>query len=391
MAELRVLMVERQPRLGWAFEQALRRRFDVETVEIIQVPTAELALLDAVKQPPDLLIADLDQQGMAGDRFLRRFQRLCPGVPILVILGPEQEDQRETLQELADGLLMKPFTPRQLLQEAARLLIQTGTLHPPREWEPVEEAEEDEAALEGLAEDVPPERETAPLEQEEPDAEALEEQRRQAEKAQAAQRLREILQTLRRGLQAQGVFLVSDDGTLLDYEGSPPGEALWDQVQDALRSLIRGGQRLSRVLQAPYAQNLHVSYGEHQTFLFRAVDDRFWLWLVLPRDLEWVTRLSYLDAAAETLRETLGVLHPTEPLAPPLPETAPLDARKVDEALLEITPPPPEEAERFWEDVLQQAETQGGEDDPEVLSFEEARRLGLLSRDLPGLAPGSTT
>lgn len=380
MPELRVLMVERQPRLGWAFEQALRQRFDVDTVDIVQVPTVELALLDAVKHQPDLLIADLDQQGMSGERFLRRFQRLCPGVPILAIVGDEHKDQAQVLAELADGLLFKPFTPRELIQEAARLLIQTGTLPPrPEAWEAVGDPSEEE---------VPPHEE--PEAREEPiPLHVVEETVQQAHQPQGITQLRATLQHLYHSMQAQGVFLVDADGTLLEQVGTLPQDTVWLQVQQALRVLIEAEKLLANALHTSYPQALHVSYGAEQIFLFRAVDRRFWLWLALPRDLEWMTRLGYLEAHVPTLREALHELYPPEETPPDLPETAPLPV-PAEEILRSLEPPPPEEAERFWEQVLEESESSGGGEDPEVLSFEEARRLGLLSRDLPGLSPTSS-
>jgi len=294
------------------------------------VPSAEEALLEALEYNPDLLVADLGLPGLSGDRFIRRFRRICPGTPIIVITGWDRRQAKGVLHRLGvDALLFKPFDPKELVEHIKRLLpLQgSGLLHP------------------------------------------------EARKTRATQHLQQVLQDILQEFQAQGVLLLNDEGTILSTVGSPPSEELWNQVRETLLLLISTGAKISRVLQTPYAQNLHVGQGEHQTYLLRAIDDQHWLWLVLPRQSSWVTHLAFLDSAVEELREALQILRTQE-------DTAPLSSG-VGDALPPLEPPPPEEAERFWDEVTATMETEGeDEKPPNVLSFEEAKRQGLLPKDL---------
>ncbi len=331
MSTHRILIVEDQRNVAEMLKAALTEHFGSEAVDVITVPSAEEALLEALEHDPDLLIADLGLPGLSGDRFIRRFRRICPGIPIIVMTGWEKRQAKEALHRLGvDALVFKPFEPEDVLEHIKRLLpIQTGTLlHP------------------------------------------------ETRKVRATQRLQHALQELLHQFQAQGVLLLNDEGAILSTVGSPPSQQLWNQVRETLMALISTGAKISRVLRAPYAQNLHVGQGENQTYLLRAVDDQHWIWLVLPREAEWVSHLAYLDTAVQEIRETLKILGASD--------EAPRETVSKEDPL-PIEPPPPEEAERFWEELADTVEIEGGETtDPNVLSFEEAKRRGLLPKDLLG-------
>ena len=329
MSVHRILVVEDEPETARMVQEVIRRHFP-DRAEVSTVLSAEEALLESLEYHPDLLIADLGLPGLSGDRFIRRFRRICPGTPIIVITGWDPRQAKGALHRLGvDALLFKPFEPKELVEHIQRLLPLQSSGFPPPE----------------------------------------------TRKTRATQHLQQVLQDILQEFQAQGVLLLNDEGTILSTVGSPPSEELWNQVRETLLLLISTGAKISRVLQTPYAQNLHVGQGEHQTYLLRAIDDQHWLWLVLPRESPWVSHLAFLDSAVEKLREALQVLRTQE-------DTAPLSSG-VGDALPPLEPPPPEEAERFWDEVTATMETEGeDEKPPNVLSFEEARRQGLLPKDL---------
>ncbi len=329
MSAHRILVVEDRQETARMVKEIIEKHFR-DSAEVTTVPSAEEALLEALEYNPDLLVVDLGLPGLSGDRFIRRFRRICPGTPIIVITGWDRRQAKGALHRLGvDALLFKPFHPQELVEHIERLLPGQGTglLHP------------------------------------------------ETRKTRATQRLQRVLQNILQEFQAHGVLLLNDEGTILSTVGSPPSEELWNQVRETLLLLISTGAKISRVLQTPYAQNLHVGQGERQTYLLRAIDDQHWLWLVLPRESPWVSHLAFLDAAVEELREALRVLQAQE-------ETAPLSPGSGD-PLPSLEPPPPEEAERFWEEVAATMEIEDEEEKPpNVLSFEEAKRQGLLPKDL---------
>ncbi len=331
----RILVVEDEPETARMVQDIIRNYFQ-DVAEVSTVLSAEEALLESLEYSPDLLIADLGLPGLSGDRFIRRFRRICPGTPIIVITGWDRRQAKGALHRLGvDALLFKPFEPQKLVEHIQRLLpSQQGS---------------------GF---------TSP----------------EARKTRATQRLQRVLQNILQEFQAQGVLLLNDEGTILSTVGSPPSEELWNQVRETLLLLISTGAKISRVLQTPYAQNLHVGQGEHQTYLLRAIDDQHWLWLVLPRESPWVSHLAFLDSAVEELRDVLQILRTQRDPATPSPESG--------DTLQRLEPPPPEEAERFWDEVAATMEIEDEEEKPpNVLSFEEAKRQGLLPKDL--IEPGS--
>jgi DNA-binding response OmpR family regulator len=101
------LMLERE---GYA---VLRARDGVEAVDV------------AFAERPDLLVLDVmmpKQDGFAVMRTLRD-AHTTEAMPILLLTASVQEQQRERgFQAGADAFVRKPFSPRELLGEVARLL-----------------------------------------------------------------------------------------------------------------------------------------------------------------------------------------------------------------------------------------------------------------------------
>ena len=88
-----------------------------------------IALLDDDTQL-DLLMADLEMPGLAGNEMARRLRAIRPDLKVLFVTGYVDKlfDQQPVLWE-DEAFLEKPFTPRGLLEAVALLLY--GTLTPP--------------------------------------------------------------------------------------------------------------------------------------------------------------------------------------------------------------------------------------------------------------------
>ena len=73
---------------------------------------------------PDLVILDMQLQGMSGTTFLRQVASQASGttpVPILV-LSAFQNRISDEVKSLAAGLLLKPVSPEMLIAEVDRIL-----------------------------------------------------------------------------------------------------------------------------------------------------------------------------------------------------------------------------------------------------------------------------
>jgi two-component system phosphate regulon response regulator PhoB len=120
-APKRILVVDAEPESRQRIAQSLAPR----PVECIGVGTAQAAVAEARKQPPDLVILDLDlpdQTGLGLCRVLREEPPLVC-VPILVVTAQASEVDRVLAFEAgADDFLSKPFYPPELAARVAAVL-----------------------------------------------------------------------------------------------------------------------------------------------------------------------------------------------------------------------------------------------------------------------------
>ncbi len=372
----RILIVEDQRDIARMLRESIYQYFGRDKVEVVDVPSAEEALLEVLQRMPHLVLVDLGLPGLPGHEFIRRLRRLRPGVPVIVTTAWSRQHTEEALRGLkVDALFYKPFTPGDVLEQIERSL----------------EGDTASAKIE-------------------------------AARLRATERLNEILVDVLKQFYAYSVALVDDEGRIVLTAGESVDETFWDQIRGTLLAMISSSNKISRILQAEYSQAFHLCRGAEEMYLLRAVDDHYWLWILLPpqETVQWVLRLGYLDTAAEEIRESLIqmglVASPAEVSA--VPETSPLEIPQdlelpdqVSEAEAdrlfgmvaeeeglqvepmealpeELLPPPPDEAERFWEEVAATSEGEG-DLDPDVLTYEQAKRLGLVPQEPPDIAsPG---
>ncbi len=377
----RILIVEDQRDIARMLRESIYQYFGRDQVEVVDVPSAEEALLEVLQKTPDLALVDLGLPGLSGAEFIRRLRRIRPGVPIIVTTAwPRQHTERELEGIEIDALFYKPFAPGDILEQIERSL---------------------EKGLTSSAEV-------------------------QSAHRRATERLSEILKDVHQQFYARTVTLLDDEGSILMTLGTPLDEHFWDQVRSTVLTMISSGGKVSRFLQAPYAQSFHLCAGAEEMYLLRSIDDHYWVWILLPHQetVQWVLRLGYLDTAVQEMREVLiqlGLIDEaakTAETAVPASETAPLewpedlplpDAISEEEAdrvfgqadpeeETEEVPPlpvedlevPAEEAERFWEEMA--ASSQGeGDLGPDVLTYEQAKQLGLVPGDLRGNARDDET
>jgi len=324
---VRVLIVEDQRDMARMVRLALQQRWP--DMDVVDVPSAEEALLELWKGLPDLIILDLGLPGIPGHEFLRQFRKSYPTLPVIVVTGLPRGEAEARLQGLTvEALFYKPFSPKALIEAVGRLL----------------KLGEDSIAL----------------------------------------TLREIYEQF----DAQSVFVMDAEGTILVAYGHPPERAEWEPLRLSVATLLESGRNIGRALDAE-GQNLHICRGAERTLLLRDLSRGYGLalWGATERLPHWLAAWEDLDAYASRLWEALAARlgEPQEEAeAVPVASAAPAETAEVSLPETEVDR---QEAERFWEEVVRQAEVDVAE--PDVLSYEEARRLGLLP-DLPFTAFASS-
>ncbi len=351
MAQARVIIVEDHREMARQIRRALEREWP--ELDIVDVPSAEEALLELLRGMPDLFIIDLGLPGLPGHEFIRRIRRVSPSLPILVTTAETPERVEALLQGLSvEGVFYKPFSLKSLTQKVGQLL-RLGT-------DP----------------------------------------------------LTEHLREVQEAFQARAAFIVDADGLLLMAYGHPPGRAEWEAIRGAVLAMLNGGYRLSKILGGT-SRNIYLCRNDQHTLLFRDLEGEYWLALLgtVEQAASWSTRLGELDDLADQLKHTLHMRVEGEREAPemvveeeeievPEVEVKPEEAERfweqiLEEEHLEAEPEPEqqeeeeaevglpevqaEDAERFWEEVLEKSEIKV--QDPNALTYEQARSLGLIPEE----------
>ena len=100
--------------------------YDVEVLS-----TGAEALIAMQRNPPDLLLLDLQMPGLDGLEVLRilREQRVSQGSPVLVLTAESDSHYVARARELgASGYLLKPFRAQDLNAKVRRVLVDADTV-----------------------------------------------------------------------------------------------------------------------------------------------------------------------------------------------------------------------------------------------------------------------
>lgn len=113
------LIIEDDPQLSWIFAKALEQHFETE---IINDGGDAFVRLAQVK--PTLVVLDLNLPGMDGTSILHSIRQNSSLQHTRVILCTADNHSAGALQEIADIIMLKPVSPVQLRDIAARLVLQ---------------------------------------------------------------------------------------------------------------------------------------------------------------------------------------------------------------------------------------------------------------------------
>ncbi len=349
MAPYRALIVEDSIDVRRALKAAIELL--LQDFQVADVPSAEEGLLEFFRQPVDLLITDFRLPGMTGFELMERMRTKKPDMKVIMVTGmPEPEYRSQALAAGADAFFYKPIEISDLIATIRSIFSLPIPAQTPAE----------------LAESKPP-------------------------------TLGELLAQLRQFTHAQAVFLLDDLGHAAAQAGEFRELEPNATFLPVLMAAVNASRKLSKFLGSAQPESLLYARGNRTAFLAAPVEDDLTLLLVLPpTEFPTAQSLTYTDLrpALEQLQTLLHEMGMTEPPRSPAPEVPvspknkPIELHDHDlelEAIVQAGTPRKLKADdlnAFWE-RLAGAEEISHSTNPEVLSYEEARRLGLTPDNNP--------
>jgi len=329
-------------------------------VKVFEAPSGEEALLESTRHKVDLLISDYKLPGMSGIELMHKVRVRHPEAKVILISGvTDRKVREEMLNAGALAVFDKPIPLADFLDVVERGLGLVQTIFP---------------------------AEKADVKVEERHA-----------------RLSDLLANFRQDINADAVFLLNDRGLVQARTGKLRDDSMEVSLISTLMAIHGASLKVARHNHQETLDSYHVFSGGDHDLLFIPVTPLYAL-LVAGKDLvndahilETINSLLALRAQVEKSLKSLGVtgeLHAVSgdvhPASPPL-ETAPAPQtqKQVDappapemEALLKAATTQKSKAndmDDFWS---QAAEKHGSKPaNSEVISLEEARKLGLVPGD----------
>lgn len=317
-------------------------------LEIFESPSGEEAMLEASRRKIDLLVSDYLLPGMTGIELMHKVRAKNPEVKVILISGMSDRKARdEMLNAGAIALFDKPIPMADFLDAVERNLGLVRTIFPP-------------------------------------EADVIKSEARRS-------RISDLLANFRQDIKAQAVFLLNERGMVMARAGDLRDSSMEVSLLSALSAIFAAGLKISKFNHQEIIDQRFIFTGGDHDLLLIPIDATYLLLLagngitsreVLPDTLDAMMALR--KEVDKSLR-SMGV---TAELKEPKPAPPALKKRKTGE--LPANPSAPEmeallksakkkvkqdEMDDFWTKAAEQ--TAGKSTNPEVISYEEARKMGL--------------
>lgn len=324
-------------------------------IQIYEAQSGEEALLESSRHKIDMLITDYKLPGMSGVELMHKVRARHPEVKVVFITGmTERKMREEMLNTGAFAIFDKPIPIADFLDAVERGLGFVQTIFPP----------ELSAERDALGE------------------------------PQHA-RLSDLLANFRQDFNADAVFLLNERGLINARTGNLLDPSMEVSLISTLMAIHNTSLKVAKINHQDTIESYHVFSGGDHDLLFIPVTQVYALLVAgkkLADDeqiLDTVRGLVALRGQVEKALASMGITGQlklkTAPLAAP-PAAAP---KKQTDQLAKATPAPEMEAllkqapaekakgtDDFWESA---AEDLGKKStNPEVLSLEEAKKMGLI-------------
>jgi DNA-binding response OmpR family regulator len=342
MSSYRILIVEDQREVSRLLHSALDT-LEYE-LEIAEIPSGEEAILDSSRNPVDLLVSDFRLAGITGIELMRKVRMYRPKVKVILITGLTDPKIRKQVAEAgADAFFIKPVPIADFLDSVERHLGVVETILPPELIAPVEPEE--------LLPNLP-----------------------------------DLLVHLRQDMEASAVLLLSDTGHVLARAGDLPESGNETSLLSSLLSIHSAGQKVARLIGQKNATNWYVFKGDQYDMIFAPVGGLHAMLVIgkgLADEALVLKKMGIFTEACKTIESALGENPPGFPeTQEPLPQVL----EGVEQSMREMAPLFKEarrklktaEVNEFWEKAADQHKTPT---DPDMLSYDQARQLGLAPQD----------
>jgi two-component system response regulator (stage 0 sporulation protein F) len=316
-------------------------------LDIIDAPSGEEALLEASLRKIDLLVADYLLPGISGVELMRKIRLRNPALKVIFITGmTERKARNEMINAGAVAMFDKPIPLADFLDAVERSLGLVRTIFPPESSK---------------------------------------------EAAQHGQTLSEILVGFRQNISADAVFLISDRGRVLARAGDLYDSSMEVSLLSALMAIFSAGLKVSRFIHQETLDNFHVFRSEDHDVILIPVDASHALMLAgknlasAERILHTAQEMLVVRDQVESVLKSLGVAPESLPLEaePDIPEPTPLTPAPEPEPEVDLDAlfasanknATVKDLDAFWNDAVEK--TGNIPTNPDVISFEEASKLGL--------------
>jgi CheY-like chemotaxis protein len=327
-------------------------------LKIFEAPSGEEALLEATRNKIDLLVADYLLPGINGVELMHKIRARHPEVKVILITGMSDRQARdEMLKAGAMAIFDKPIPLADFLDVVERGLGLVRTIFP------LHESDEKTAAR--------------------------------------ISRLADLLANFRQDIHAHAVFLLNDRGLVQARAGDLHDSSMEVSLLSALMAIHSAGLKVSRYIRQDMLDAYYVFSGGDQDLLFIPVNPMYAI-LVAGNGLSKEDRIPDTIAALQAVRNevdrTLKSMGVTGELqTPPEPETkpappAPVPTKKkgkTQELPADSSPSELEtifkeagkkkvkanDVDAFWDQAVEKHGNLPAS--PEVLTYEQARKLGL--------------
>lgn len=351
--ERRILLVDDQRDILKLLRSALDTLKN-DNIKIFEAPSGEEALLESTRHKVDLLVTDYKLPGMSGVELMRKIRARHPEVKVILVTGTSDKKARdEMLNAGALAIFDKPIPMADFLDSVERGLGLVQTIFPPEK--PSEQIE-----------------------------------------GQRHTRISDLIANFRQDVGVDAVFLLNDRGLVQARTGALHDSSMEVSLISALMAVHNASLKVARYNHQENLDVYHVfSNGDHDLF-FIPVTPMYALLVAgnglatEERVLETISALLALRTELERALKSMGVTGELKEVsASAVVHTVPL---KQTDKLARAVPAPE------MEQLLQQAATQKTKtksiDDfwneaaeknakksanPEVISLEEAKKLGILS------------
>jgi CheY-like chemotaxis protein len=321
------------------------------TLDIVDAPSGEEALLEASRRKVNLLVADYLLPGISGVELMRKVKVRNPELKVIFISGMTDRKARdEMLGAGAVAIFDKPIPLADFLDAVERGLGLVRTIFPPES----------------------------------------------GKEAEHRQSLSELLSGFRQKIKADAVFLISDRARVLARAGDLYDSSMEVSLLSALMAIYAAGLKVTRFIRQERPENFHVFRGGDHDLILIPVDVSHALLLAgkglanNDRLMQTVEGMLFVRGDVENVLRSLGVMPESVALETAVPAME--AGEPVPLAVEEFAEPEPDvdldalfasadktarvqDLDAFWDDAVEKVGNLPINRD--VITFEEARKLGL--------------